>query len=172
MMFSSVRLSRPSQKPSRSAASNLSASRLSPERDELHNFSKLRHQALGLPTSALPRRLPVITTIPDPVVRSSDPFNEPHEDGMSVGVRNSKVRFNRESHPSGHVVKRLNSFLCPAIGLMITLGGIGQCGSTLPSLLDPRLECQHRGTLVRLEVHILLNAVDVFSMHFSMRYPE
>ena len=42
---------------------------------------------------------------------------------------------------------------------MIALGGIGRCTSTLPSLLDPHLECQHRRLLVRLVVNVLLHTI-------------
>ena len=69
----------------------------------------------------------------------------------------SSVRLSRPSHtPSRSFASNL-SILASA------LNGMNCTTSTIPGLLNSCLESQHRGLLVRLEVHILLDTVDVLN---------
>ena len=94
-------------------------------------------------------------------MRAPDLLNGPHHDAVLVREPDSQVRLNGRSHPSRHVLERLNSRLGSTVGLMISLGRIGWRGPALVRLLNPCLERQHGRFLIGLQMDILLHAVDV-----------
>ena len=116
---------------------------------------------LILPTRTLSRRLSIVTAIFEPAVRTTGPFNQPHQYGMFVVKSKSQVRFDRQLHSPRHVLKSLVSFLGAAVSLMISPGRFGWRRPALANLLDPCLKRQHGRLLIGLQMNIHLHTVDV-----------
>ena len=72
-----------------------------------------------------------------------------------------QTSFQCELHPPGHALERLNALFCSAVGLVIADGRVCRDRPVLPGLPNPSLESYHSRFLVRLEVHVLVNAVDI-----------
>ena len=72
-----------------------------------------------------------------------------------------QMSFQCKLYPPGHVLERLNTLFCSAVGLVIADGRVCRDRFVLPGLPNPRLENYHSRLLVRLEVHVLLNAIDI-----------
>ena len=74
---------------------------------------------------------------------------------------NADASLKRKPQPPCQVLESLHGLLRPAVDLMDPLRGICGRSSALSSLLHPGLERQHGRLLVRLEMHVLLDTVDV-----------
>ena len=75
---------------------------------------------------------------------------------------NSKMCLKAQLDPSGHILESLYTLFCSPICLVVSDWRIRRDSLAPPSLLNSGLTGTHCRLLVSLEMHVLLNTVDVF----------